>query len=127
VENAFIDEGPETRLAGSACWGTQGSPFQTWRDVGGKPATNESMPAVRYACLRCSGDKVEEGTQERKVTGGFVRCGAAVRGVVQGVGFRRLSFGWRRKRGWQVSSGTYDGVTIEVEGAAARVEAFLRR
>jgi hydrogenase maturation protein HypF len=60
--------------------------------------------------------------------GARVRRGAAVRGVVQGVGFRPFVFRLAQEEGLAGFIGNdTDGVTIEVEGAAARVEAFLAR
>jgi hydrogenase maturation protein HypF len=57
-----------------------------------------------------------------------VRRGAAVRGVVQGVGFRPFIFRLAQEEGLSGFIGNdTDGVTIEVEGAMVRVEAFLRR
>jgi len=57
-----------------------------------------------------------------------VRRGAAVRGVVQGVGFRPFVFRLALEDGLAGFIGNdTDGVTIEVEGSAAGVEAFLVR
>src|SRR5271157_2713560 len=51
-----------------------------------------------------------------------------VRGVVQGVGFRPFVYRLSLEEGLTGFIGNdTDGVTIEVEGAAARVEAFLAR
>jgi len=57
-----------------------------------------------------------------------VRRGAVVRGVVQGVGFRPFVYRLAQEEGLAGFIGNdTDGVTIEVEGGAARVEAFLAR
>ena len=72
---------------------------------------------------------MREGSQESPgEVGARVRRGAAVRGVVQGVGFRPFVFRLAQEEGLAGFIGNdTDGVTIEVEGAAARVEAFLAR
>ena len=57
-----------------------------------------------------------------------LRRGVAVRGVVQGVGFRPFVYRLALEEGLAGFIGNdTDGVTIEVEGPAERVEAFLRR
>ncbi len=57
-----------------------------------------------------------------------VRRGVAVRGVVQGVGFRPFVYRLAQEEGLGGFIGNdTDGVTIEIEGAAARVEAFVVR
>lgn len=57
-----------------------------------------------------------------------VRRGAAVRGVVQGVGFRPFVFRLAREEGLAGFIGNdTEGVRIEVEGSTARVEDFLAR
>ena len=57
-----------------------------------------------------------------------MRRGAVVRGVVQGVGFRPFVYRLAQEEGLAGFIGNdTDGVTIEVEGGAARVEAFLAR
>ena len=75
------------------------------------------------------GGLLREGSQESPgEVGARVRRGAAVRGVVQGVGFRPFVFRLAQEEGLAGFIGNdTDGVTIEVEGAAARVEAFLAR
>jgi len=66
--------------------------------------------------------KVDEPGQER------VRRGVAVRGVVQGVGFRPFVYRLATEEGLAGSIGNdTDGVTIELEGALARIDAFLVR
>jgi len=56
------------------------------------------------------------------------RRSVAVRGVVQGVGFRPFVYRLAHEEGLAGSIGNdTDGVTIEVEGQEARVEAFLQR
>ena len=72
---------------------------------------------------------VDEGPEQNAADGGErVRRGAAVRGVVQGVGFRPFVFRLAREEELAGFIGNdTDGVTIEVEGARARVEAFLIR
>ncbi len=57
-----------------------------------------------------------------------VRRGARVCGVVQGVGFRPFVYRLATEEGLAGSIGNdTDGVTIEIEGPAARVEAFFFR
>jgi hydrogenase maturation protein HypF len=57
-----------------------------------------------------------------------VRCEALVRGVVQGVGFRPFVYRLALEEGLAGFIGNdTDGVRIEVEGAAERVERFLAR
>ena len=57
-----------------------------------------------------------------------VRRKALVRGVVQGVGFRPFVYRLALEEGLAGFIGNdTDGVTIEIEGSADRVEAFLRR
>ena len=72
---------------------------------------------------------VDEGPEQNAADGGErVRRGAAVRGVVQGVGFRPFVFRLAQEEGLAGFIGNdTDGVTIEVEGPIARVEAFLIR
>ncbi len=71
----------------------------------------------------------DEGPGQNPAAGGArVRRGAAVRGVVQGVGFRPFVFRLAQEEGLSGFIGNdTDGVTIEVEGGAARVEAFIAR
>jgi hydrogenase maturation protein HypF len=58
----------------------------------------------------------------------LIRREVRVRGVVQGVGFRPFVYRLAREEGLAGFIGNdTDGVTIEVEGAAERVEAFLTR
>jgi hydrogenase maturation protein HypF len=59
---------------------------------------------------------------------GTIRRGLAVRGVVQGVGFRPFIYriAHEEKLAGSIGNDT-DGVTIEVEGAADRVDEFVRR
>jgi hydrogenase maturation protein HypF len=75
------------------------------------------------------GGLLREGSQESPgEVGARVRRGAAVRGVVQGVGFRPFVFRLAHEEELAGFIGNdTDGVTIEVEGAAVRVEAFLAR
>ncbi len=57
-----------------------------------------------------------------------LRRGVLVCGVVQGVGFRPFVYRLAGEEGLAGSIGNdTDGVTIEIEGPAVRVEAFLRR
>ena len=57
-----------------------------------------------------------------------LRRGVLVRGVVQGVGFRPFIYRLAQEEGLVGYIGNdTDGVRIEIEGAAARVEAFLAR
>jgi hydrogenase maturation protein HypF len=66
---------------------------------------------------------VADKTQPRQV-----RREALIRGVVQGVGFRPCVFRLAIEEGLAGSIGNdTDGVTIEIEGPAGRVEAFLGR
>ena len=61
-------------------------------------------------------------------TEALLRRGAVVRGVVQGVGFRPFVYRLALEEGLAGFIGNdTGGVTIEVEGTAGRVEAFLRR
>ena len=75
------------------------------------------------------GGRVKEGSQERVgEVETIVRRGVAVRGVVQGVGFRPFVFRLAHEEGLAGFIGNdTEGVTIEAEGATARVEAFLLR
>ncbi len=58
----------------------------------------------------------------------LLRRGVVVRGVVQGVGFRPFVYRLAQEEGLAGSIGNdTGGVTIEVEGPEARVEAFLER
>jgi hydrogenase maturation protein HypF len=58
----------------------------------------------------------------------LTRRGVVVRGVVQGVGFRPFVYRLAQEEQLAGSIGNdTDGVTIEVEGAAERVDAFLTR
>ncbi len=57
-----------------------------------------------------------------------IRRSLVVRGVVQGVGFRPFIYRIAREEGLAGLIGNdTDGVTIEVEGAADRVDEFVRR
>ena len=57
-----------------------------------------------------------------------LRRGVAVRGVVQGVGFRPFVYRLALEEGLSGFIGNdTDGVTIEIEGPAARLDAFLAR
>ena len=59
---------------------------------------------------------------------GLERRGVLVRGVVQGVGFRPFVYRLATEEGLAGSIGNdTDGVTIEIEGPVARVEAFVTR
>jgi hydrogenase maturation protein HypF len=59
---------------------------------------------------------------------GTFRRGVIVRGVVQGVGFRPFVYRLATEEGLAGSIGNdTNGVTIEVEGSNARLEAFLNR
>ena len=56
------------------------------------------------------------------------RRGVTVRGVVQGVGFRPFVYRLAHEEGLAGFIGNdTDGVTIEVEGAAERLDAFVAR
>jgi hydrogenase maturation protein HypF len=58
----------------------------------------------------------------------FVRRGVLVRGVVQGVGFRPFVYRLALEEDLAGFIGNdTDGVTIEIEGPVARVDAFLKR
>jgi hydrogenase maturation protein HypF len=64
----------------------------------------------------------------RPLTASLQRRGVAVCGVVQGVGFRPFVYRLAMEEGLAGFIGNdTDGVTIEVEGAADRVDAFVRR
>ncbi len=66
--------------------------------------------------------EAEEAKRER------VRRGVTVRGVVQGVGFRPFVYRLATEEELAGSIGNdTDGVTIELEGASGRIDAFLRR
>jgi len=59
---------------------------------------------------------------------GMKRSAVRVRGVVQGVGFRPFVYRLAMEEGLSGFIGNdTDGVTIEVEGHAGKIEAFLRR
>ncbi len=58
----------------------------------------------------------------------LTRCGVVVRGVVQGVGFRPFVYRLALEEHLAgVISNDTDGVTIEIEGESASIEAFLSR
>ncbi|MGA2050244.1 MAG: acylphosphatase, partial [Terracidiphilus sp.] len=58
----------------------------------------------------------------------LLRYGVAVRGVVQGVGFRPFVYRLAKEEGLAGSIGNdTDGVTIEIEGSGERIDAFLKR
>ena len=58
----------------------------------------------------------------------LIRRGVLVRGVVQGVGFRPFVYRLATEEGLSGFIGNdTDGVTLEIEGSAMRVEAFLTR
>ena len=58
----------------------------------------------------------------------MLRCGVVVRGVVQGVGFRPFVYRLALEEGLAGFIGNdTDGVTIEIEGPAGQVDAFLGR
>ncbi len=58
----------------------------------------------------------------------LLRRGVLVRGVVQGVGFRPFVYRLAQEEGLAGSIGNdTDGVTIEIEGPAERLDAFLAR
>jgi len=58
----------------------------------------------------------------------LLRRGVTVRGVVQGVGFRPFVYRLAQEEGLSGSIGNdTDGVTIEIEGPEARLDAFLLR
>jgi hydrogenase maturation protein HypF len=74
------------------------------------------------------GEQQESLPNEGRAPLEVVRRGVAVRGVVQGVGFRPFVYRLAMEEGLAGSIGNdTDGVTIEVEGLATRVEAFLTR
>ena len=75
------------------------------------------------------GRRVREASQDGpEDVSARVRRGAAVRGVVQGVGFRPFVFRLAQEEGLAGFIGNdTEGVTIEVEGETTGVEAFLRR
>jgi hydrogenase maturation protein HypF len=71
---------------------------------------------------------VPEESQPREEGREAVRRGVVVRGVVQGVGFRPFVFRLAMEEGLAGFIGNdTDGVTIEVEGPANCVDAFVRR
>jgi len=58
----------------------------------------------------------------------LIRRGVLVRGVVQGVGFRPFVYRLAMEEGLSGFIGNdTDGVTLEIEGPAARIDAFLAR
>jgi hydrogenase maturation protein HypF len=70
----------------------------------------------------------EEIQPKRERRDGVLRRGVLVRGVVQGVGFRPFVYRLAFEEGLVGFIGNNtDGVTIEVEGAESRVDAFLVR
>ncbi len=69
-----------------------------------------------------------EESHPKQERGEAVRRGVVVRGVVQGVGFRPFVYRLAMEEGLAGFIGNdTDGVTIEVEGPASRVDAFERR
>jgi hydrogenase maturation protein HypF len=71
---------------------------------------------------------VPEESHPKQERGEAVRRGVVVRGVVQGVGFRPFVYRLAMEEGLAGFIGNdTDGVTIEVEGPASRVDAFERR
>lgn len=85
--------------------------------------------ALRYACLRLRGRIVTDATDHRQAgQDGPQRRGVPVCGVVQGVGFRPFVYRLAHEGGLAGFIGNdTDGVTIEIEGPAERVDAFLGR
>ena len=85
---------------------------------------------MRYAGLRGRQTKVSEAvrTNREEVSEAAVRRRVLVRGVVQGVGFRPFVYRIATEEGLAGFIGNdTGGVTIEVEGAARNVDAFLKR
>jgi len=83
---------------------------------------------MRYACLRREGFRLTDETNREREPHEVSRRGVVVRGVVQGVGFRPFVYRLAQEEGLAGSIGNdTDGVTIEVEGPAGRVDAFLLR
>lgn len=79
------------------------------------------MTAVIEAARQVDGVRMGTGSRRR-------RRRVAVRGVVQGVGFRPFSYALARElglSGWVANTG--DGVVAEVEGDGAAVAEFIRR
>jgi hydrogenase maturation protein HypF len=73
-----------------------------------------------YACSRCEGRVTDTERWKRRAV--------LVRGVVQGVGFRPFVFRVATELGLAGFIGNNtDGVTIEVEGAEPRIDAFVAR
>jgi hydrogenase maturation protein HypF len=84
---------------------------------------------LRYAWVRCGGIFVSgEMDTERGRQALRHRRGVTVRGVVQGVGFRPFVYRLAQEEGLAGFIGNdTDGVTIEVEGEAERLDAFVTR
>ena len=87
------------------------------------PSQRSSVMLVSCVKGETLAEEIQPGQQ-----GARRRCGVLVCGVVQGVGFRPFVY---RLAGEEALSGFIgndtDGVTIEIEGLDARLEAFLNR
>jgi hydrogenase maturation protein HypF len=87
-----------------------------------------SLTASRGALVSEEGEQREPLEGAGRAAQDVVRRGVMVRGVVQGVGFRPFVYRLAMEEGLAGSIGNdTDGVTIEIEGPAARTEAFLVR
>ncbi len=83
---------------------------------------------MRYAGLRYQEHAVTGNVHPERGPREVVRRGAQVRGVVQGVGFRPFVYRLATEEALTGFIGNDPaGVTLEVEGPAARVEIFLQR
>jgi hydrogenase maturation protein HypF len=85
---------------------------------------------MRYACLRREAFPLADGVHPETGLHDalLLRRGVVVRGVVQGVGFRPFVYRLAQEEGLAGSIGNdTDGVTIEVEGPAVRLDAFVER
>src|ERR1700691_2729064 len=125
--------------------GAPGLDFQTWESkkpngtaITGVSSLDTLSPTVigcqllqdriRYPCLRCEALSVIENTCPEPERREVERHEILVRGIVQGVGFRRFVYRLATEEGLAGSiSNDTDGVTIEIEGEPQRVEAFLSR
>ena len=94
----------------------------------------DDAAAVRYAGMRHEGITLsgethpEDDPASEVLQRGLLRRSVVVRGVVQGVGFRPFVYRLAHEEGLAGFIGNdTDGVTIEVEGEAERLDAFVER